>query len=94
MIEDEHMDFTAATDTDSAVVAPFRPTVSRYYDAAVAASFFAQSGQPETIAPGTVLFAENESSVKQGILTQPLSKALFKNPLSEGLFTKSNAHRR
>ncbi len=90
---DDDMNFTAASQGEAAAIAPFRPTVSRYYDATVAAAFFEQSGKAETITAGTVLFAENDKSVTKGILTQPLSKALFKNPLSEGLFTKSNAHR-
>ncbi len=87
------MNFTEATANDPAVVMPFRPTVSRYYDTGVAAAFFERSGQEEKIAAGTVLFVENEKSSKQGILTQPISTALFKKSLSDGLFSKANAHR-
>jgi len=87
------MNFTEATANDSAALSPFRPTGSRYYDTGVAAAFFERSGQEEKIAAGTVLFVENEKSSKQGILTQPISTALFKKSLSDGLFSKANAHR-
>ena len=47
--------------------APFKPAVSKFYDAAVAARLFQGSGKREQFPAGATLFVENEKSGKQGL---------------------------
>ena len=53
--------------TAPAPSAPFKPAVSKFYDAAVATRLFQASGQRESFAAGATLFVENEKSRKQGL---------------------------
>ena len=47
--------------------APFKPAVSRFYDAEVASRLFEIAGKKEHFAAGETLFVENEKSGKQGM---------------------------
>ena len=47
--------------------APFKPAVSKFYDAAVATRLFQGSGKHEQFPAGSTLFVENERSGKQGL---------------------------
>ena len=47
--------------------APFKPAVSKYYDAEVANRLFEISGRKERFTAGETLFVENEKSGKQGM---------------------------
>ncbi len=47
--------------------APFKPAVSKFYDAAVASRLFQSAGKREQFPAGTTLFVENEKSGKQGL---------------------------
>lgn len=57
--------------------APFKPTSSSFYDAAVAKKFFESSGRPEKIAAGTTLFVENAKSIKKGIFSKPVIHRMY-----------------
>ena len=50
-----------------AQLVPFKPTISRFYDAEVAERFFEVSGKKEFFPAGQTLFVENERSGKQGL---------------------------
>ena len=69
----DEFDFTkphAAHHPDNGAAAsstPFKPAVSRFYDAEVATRFFQNSGKKECFAVGETLFIENEKSGKQGM---------------------------
>jgi CRP-like cAMP-binding protein len=66
----DDFDFTkpqTAQDSAPAPSAPFKPAVSRYYDADVATRFFQISGKKEKFAAGETLFVENEKSGKHGM---------------------------
>lgn len=69
----DDFDFTKPQDSPpagapaAAPSAPFKPAVSKFYDAAVATRLFQSSGKRETFAPGETLFVENEKSGKQGL---------------------------
>ena len=63
---------TATVATDNAVpplVPPvaFKPTISKFYDAEVAARFFQISGKKEFFPAGQTLFLENERSGRHGL---------------------------
>jgi len=51
----------------TAASAPFKPAVSKFYDAAVATRLFQHSGKREQFPAGATLFGENEKSGKQGL---------------------------
>lgn len=53
--------------TPSVPSAPFKPALSRFYDADVASRFFQISGKKEHFAAGETLFTENEKSGKHGL---------------------------
>jgi len=53
--------------TTSMPSAPFKPALSRFYDAEVATRFFQISGKKERFAAGETLFVENEKSGKHGL---------------------------
>ena len=57
--------------------APFKPTSSSFYDAAVAKAFFESSGRPEKITAGTTLFVENAKSIKKGIFSKPVIHRMY-----------------
>ena len=70
----DDFDFTKpqATETSADVAAPapsapFKPTISKFYDAEVAKRFFEISGKKEFSPAGETLFVENERSGKQGL---------------------------
>ena len=66
----DDFDFTkpyAALGPDSNASAPFKPTVSKFYDAEVATRFFQISGKKEHFTAGETLFVENDKSGKQGL---------------------------
>jgi CRP-like cAMP-binding protein len=66
----DDFDFTkpqTAQDASPAPSAPFKPAVSRFYDADVATRFFQTSGKKEKFAAGQTLFVENEKSGKHGM---------------------------
>ena len=58
-------DFTKAQ--PAARLAPFKPTVSKFYDVGEAQRFFASSGKKEFFPAGQTLFVENERSGKHGL---------------------------
>ena len=58
-------DFTKAQ--AAAQLAPFKPTVSKFYDVGEAQRFFASSGKKEFFPAGQTLFVENERSGKHGL---------------------------
>lgn len=71
---EDDFDFTkphAAFNPDStigrAMSAPFKPTVSRFYDVKVATRLFKTSGKKEHFPAGETLFLENEKSGKHGL---------------------------
>lgn len=47
--------------------APFKPAISKFYDAVVAEKFFREAGRAESLPAGTVIFEEGEKSGKQGL---------------------------
>jgi CRP/FNR family transcriptional regulator, cyclic AMP receptor protein len=47
--------------------APFKPAISKFYDAEVATRFFQISGKKESFKAGETLFVENDKSGKQGL---------------------------
>ena len=57
--------------------APFKPAVSKFYDAAVAARLFKSSGKPEHFPAGTTLFVENEKSGKQGLFGKRIVHRMY-----------------
>ena len=67
----DDFDFTkpqgAAPAAAAAPSAPFKPAVSKFYDAAVAARLFQSAGKREQFPAGATLFVENEKSGKQGL---------------------------
>ena len=71
-MEDE-FDFTkpnAAFEPGSSAATPatpFKPTISRFYDAKVASRLFQTSGKKEHFSAGETLFLENDRSGKQGL---------------------------
>ena len=77
------MDFTNPHD---APLAPFKPAVSSFYDAAVAKAFFKSCGRREQFAAGTTLFAENEKSSRKGLFTKPINAELFNKPVIHRMY--------
>ena len=73
-------------DQQDAQLAPFRPAISAYYDAAIARAFFEASGKQETIPAGTTLFVENEKSSEKNIFHKPINAALFSKPLIHRMY--------
>ena len=66
----DDFDFTRpypALSPDIDTSAPFKPAVSKFYDAEVATRFFQISGKKEHFAAGETLFVENDKSGKQGL---------------------------
>ena len=62
-----HGPYNPADSAPSATSAPFKPAVSKFYDAQIAARFFLASGKTEHFTAGQTLFVENEKSGKQGV---------------------------
>jgi CRP-like cAMP-binding protein len=67
----EDFDFTKTPPTGTAAAPPvasarFNPSVSKFYDAIVAAKLFRMSGKYEQFPAGTTFFRENEKSGRQG----------------------------
>ena len=58
---------SAASASPTGASAPFKPAVSKFYDAAVATRLFQGSGKREQFPVGATLFVENEKSGKQGL---------------------------
>ena len=81
-MEDE-FDFTkpnAAFDPASHAAtpaAPFKPTISRFYDAKVASRLFQTSGRKEHFAAGETLFLENERSGKHGLFSKRVVHRMY-----------------
>ncbi len=71
---------------DNAPVAPFKATVSPFYDAAVARTFFESCGRAEKFAAGTTLFVENEKSTKTSIFTKPINAEIFNKPVVHRMY--------
>ena len=69
-----------------AILAPFKPAVSPYYDAAVAKEFFESCGRQENISAGTMLFVENEKSSKKSIFNKPINAELFSKPVVHRMY--------
>ncbi len=61
----------------SAPSAPFKPAVSKYYDAEVATRFFQLSGRKESFSTGATLFVENERSGKQGLFGKRVTHRMY-----------------
>ena len=57
----------SASAAPAAASAPFKPAVSKFYDAAVATRLFRNAGKLEQFPAGATLFVENEKSGKQGL---------------------------
>ena len=62
-----HAAFQPGTPNERAVSLPFKPTISRFYDAKVATRLFQTSGKKEFFPAGQTLFLENEKSGKHGL---------------------------
>ena len=60
-------DFDFTKTQAAARLAPFKPTVSKFYDVGEAQRFFASSGKKEFFPAGQTLFVENERSGKHGL---------------------------
>ena len=60
-----------------AVSAPFKSTISRYYDAKVAMKLFQKSGKKEHFPAGETLFLENEKSGKQGLFGKRIVHRMY-----------------
>ena len=71
---------------DDTPLAPFKPAVSPYYDAAVAKAFFESGSREENILAGTRLFVENEKSNKKGIFNKPINAELFNRPVTHRMY--------
>ncbi len=63
--------------TPAAASAPFKPAVSKFYDAAVATRLFQGSGKREQFAAGATLFVENEKSGKQGLFGKKVTHRMY-----------------
>lgn len=61
----------------SAPSAPFKPAVSKFYDAEVATRFFQLSGRKESFSTGATLFVENERSGKQGLFGKRVTHRMY-----------------
>ena len=61
----------------SAPSAPFKPAVSKYYDAEVATRFFQLSGRKEFFSTGATLFVEDERSGKQGLFGKRVTHRMY-----------------
>ena len=73
-------------DQQDAPLAPFRPGISPYYDAAITRTFFEASGKQETIPAGATLFVENEKSSQKNIFHKPINAALFSKPVIHRMY--------
>ena len=62
-----HAPFNPDSTIGRVVSAPFKPTVSRFYDVRVATQLFKNSGKKEHFPAGETLFLENEKSGKHGL---------------------------
>ena len=60
-----------------ALSAPFKSTISRYYDAKVATQLFQKSGKKEHFQAGETLFLENEKSGKQGLFGKRIVHRMY-----------------
>ncbi len=60
-----------------AVSAPFKSTISRFYDARVATQLFQKSGKKEHFPAGETLFLENEKSGKQGLFGKRIVHRMY-----------------
>jgi CRP/FNR family transcriptional regulator, cyclic AMP receptor protein len=56
---------------------PFKPSISRFYDAAVAERFFREFGRAEKFASGATIFSEGDKSGKQGLFGPRVVHRLF-----------------
>ncbi|MEO8103458.1 MAG: cyclic nucleotide-binding domain-containing protein, partial [Betaproteobacteria bacterium] len=66
-----------AASAPAAASAPFKPAVSKFYDAAVATRLFQHSGKREQFAAGATLFVENEKSGKQGLFGKKVTHRMY-----------------
>ena len=67
----------AASPVPSAHATPFKPAVSKFYDAVVATRLFQSSGKRESFAAGETLFVEHEKSGKQGLFGKRVVHRMF-----------------
>ncbi len=81
---EDDFDFTKPMDAPpvaatapAAPSAPFKPAVSKFYDAAVATRLFQSSGKRESFAAGETLFVENEKSGKQGLFGKRIVHRMY-----------------
>ena len=67
----------SATPAPVVASAPFKPAVSKFYDAAVATRLFQSSGKREQFPAGATLFVENEKSGKQGLFGKKVVHRMY-----------------
>ena len=66
-----------ASSPPTAASAPFKPAVSKFYDAAVATRLFQNSGKREQFPAGTTLFVENEKPGRQGLFGKRVAHRMY-----------------
>lgn len=67
----------APTPVPAPAAAPFKPTISQFYDPVVAARLFQKAGQRENFAAGDTLFVEHEKSGKQGLFGKRIVHRMY-----------------
>ncbi len=72
---EDDFDFTKAQ--AAAQLAPFKPTVSKFYDVDAAQRFFASCGKKEFFSAGQTLFVENERSGKHGLFSKRTNHRMY-----------------